>query len=192
MSSLLGICLALAVSAQADLPRASVFVPGERFTLAWTHSIEKVRWEEDYLVKASPDPAMPPLLLAVKARVRGSAAGMEPPDDSVLRNGWYEYTPQIAEVAELRLTRSEFTADYEICTVTGCQPISHWLPTDNAITLLTPCRSSELHPAGRTTKMSVAAPASAAAAKYWWTSRVCLAYGHPGFGASHTLQACSQ
>jgi len=143
VSSLLGICLALAVSAQADPPPAPVFVPGERVTLAWTHSIEKVRWEEDYLVQASPDPAVPPRLVATKARVRGSAAGMEPPDDAVLKNGWYEYTPQIAEVAALRLTRSEFTADYEICNVTGCQALSHWLPSDNAITLLTPCRSPE-------------------------------------------------
>ena len=28
-------------------------------------------------------------LQALAARVRGSAAGMEPPDDAVLRNGWY-------------------------------------------------------------------------------------------------------
>lgn len=143
MSSLLGICLTLAVSAQANPPPAPVFVPGERVTLAWTHSIEKVRWEEDYLVKENPNPSSPPRLLAVKARVRGSAAGMEPPDDAILQHGWYEYSPQIAEVAELRLTRSEFTADFEICKVTGCQPMSHWLLSDNAITLLTPCRHPE-------------------------------------------------
>ena len=45
----LGICLALA-AAPADPP---VFVAAQRFTLAWTHSIEKVRWEERYEVRAA-------------------------------------------------------------------------------------------------------------------------------------------
>lgn len=141
MNSLLGICLVLAASAHKDPSLRPVFVPGERITLAWTHSIEQVRWEEDYLVQANPNRATPPRLLAVKARVQGSAAGMEPPTDAVLRDRSYEYTPQIQQVPELRLTRSEFTADYELCTVAGCQPLSRWLPSDNAVTLLTPCRS---------------------------------------------------
>jgi hypothetical protein len=132
-------CLALAASAQADPAPAPVFVPGSQVTLAWTHSIEKVRWEEDYAVAANPSPAEAPILLAVKARVRGSAAGMEPPEDAVLKNGWYEYPPQIATSRELRLTRSEFTADYELCHGSSCQPMSHWLPSDQGITLMTPC-----------------------------------------------------
>jgi hypothetical protein len=139
VSSLLGICLALAASAQAGLPAAPVFVPGEQVTLAWTHSIEKVRWEEDYVVAMAPGASPTPVLLAVKARVRGSAAGMEPPDDAVLKNGWYEYTPSISTTRELRLTRSEFTADYELCHASSCQPMSRWLPSDLGITLMTPC-----------------------------------------------------
>lgn len=139
MSSLLGICLVLAASVQADPASVPVFVPGRHITLAWTHSIEKVRWEEDYEVGVNPAPGEPPILHAVKARVHGSAAGMEPPDDSVLKNGWYEYTPQIAQPRELRLTRSEFTADYELCHASICQPMSHWLPSDQGITVMTPC-----------------------------------------------------
>lgn len=116
-----------------------VFVPGKQVTLAWTHSIEKVRWEEDYVVGINPVVGASPILHAVKARVRGSAAGMEPPDDAVLKDGWYEYTPQIESIGELRLTRSEFTADYELCHASNCQTMSHWLPSDQGITLMMPC-----------------------------------------------------
>lgn len=140
--SLLGVCLVLATSALADGAAVPVFVPGERFTLAWTHSIEKVRWEEDYAVVNQTDPAQPPVLQALQARIRGSAAGMEPPHDAVLRHGWYEYTPRTVTPTQLRLTRSEFTADYERCSANGCQPLSHWLLSDGGVTLLTPCRAT--------------------------------------------------
>jgi len=131
--ALTGLCLALAAAAAAP-----VFVPAERFTLAWTHSIEKVRWEEDYAVTPQP-----PALHAQAARVRGSAAGMEPPHDARLVNGWYTYTPQIRNPPELRLTRSEFTADYELCVQGRCQPMSAWLASDGGVTRLTACRSPE-------------------------------------------------
>ena len=139
MSSLLGVCLVLAASVQADPAAVSVFVPGHHLTLAWTHSIEKVRWEEDYEVSVNPSAASTLVLNAVQARVQGSAAGMEPPDDAVLSNGWYVYTPQITQTRELRLTRSEFTADYALCHASICLPLSHWLASDQGITLMTPC-----------------------------------------------------
>jgi hypothetical protein len=142
VSSLLGICLVLAASVQADPALVPVFVPGRHVTLAWTHSIEKVRWEEDYEVSVKPDASNTLVLNAVKARVHGSGAGMEPPIDAVLRNGWYEYTPPIAQTLVLRLTRSEFTADYELCQASVCLPMSHWLPSDQGITLMTPCTAS--------------------------------------------------
>lgn len=130
----MGVCLALAVQGAAP-----VFVPVERFTLAWTHSIEKVRWEEDYAVRPSAGPDAAPVLQALTARVRGSGAGMEPPPDAVLRNGWYEYTPPTLSPQGLRLTRSRFTADYDWCVAGRCMPLSHLLPSDGDITLLTPC-----------------------------------------------------
>ncbi len=141
--SLLGICLVLAAT-QAGGNAPAVFVPVPHFTLAWTHSIEKVRWEEDYAVVAPLGAAQTstqaPILRAVAARVRGSAAGMEPPADATLRNGWYEYTPQIRTPLELRLTRSEFTPDYDFCVDGHCRPLSDWLASDGGVTLLTPCR----------------------------------------------------
>jgi hypothetical protein len=132
----LGVCLALAAAGPATPP---VFVPVERFTLAWVHSIEKVRWEEDYAVRPGSSPGSPPLLRALTARIRGSAAGMEPPPDAVLRNGWYEYTPNTWSPEGLRLTRSPYTADYDWCTSAGCVSMAKLLPSDGAVTLLTPC-----------------------------------------------------
>lgn len=131
---LLGVCLALAAAGSTP-----VFVPGERFTLAWTHSIEKVRWEEDYAVVPGPAVGEPPVLRALTARVRGSAAGMEPPTDAVLRNGWYEYTPKTWSPEGLRLTRSPYTADYGWCVAGQCVSLGTLLPSDGGITLLTPC-----------------------------------------------------
>lgn len=132
----LGLCLSLAAALQGA---PAVFVPVTEFTLAWTHSIEKVRWEEDYAVRLDPL-VLHPVLHAVLARVRGSAAGMEPPPDAVLRQGWYQYTPTIAHPAELRLMRSEFTPDYEVCVQGRCRPLSDWMASDGGVTLLKACR----------------------------------------------------
>ena len=130
--NVLGLCLALAAA-----PATQAFVPGERFTLAWVHSIEKVRWEEDYTVSA-----LPLRLNATAARIKGSAAGMEPPPDAVLRDGWYHYTPTEPHPPVLRLTRSEFTADFELCTPYGCQPMGRWLPSDGGVTEMTACKGT--------------------------------------------------
>ena len=134
--STLGICLSLAAALHGS---PQVFVPVTGFTLAWTHSIEKVRWEEDYAVRLDPT-SRQPVLHALQARVRGSAAGMEPPPYAVLRQGWFEYTPTIQTPPELRLTRSEFTPDYEVCVLGRCQSLSDWIPSDQGVTLLKACR----------------------------------------------------
>lgn len=146
MSATLGLCLALAAGADLPSPDATVFVAARRFTLAWTHSIERVRWEEDYEVDANPVPGsadhLPaPRLRAVLSRVRGSAAGMEPGPDAVLRDGWYHYRPAQALHDGLWLTRSAYTADYELCLPgAACRSLSHWLPSDGWRTRLWPCR----------------------------------------------------
>lgn len=132
----LGVCLSLA-SALPGTPE--VFVPVHHFTLAWTHSIEKVRWEEDYAVEPGPTGRQAPVLKALRARIKGSAAGMEPPHDAVLKNGWYEYTPRQPMVAEMRLTRSEFTADYDWCVAGHCQELSTLIASDGGITSARPC-----------------------------------------------------
>lgn len=120
-----------------------MWVPGEQFTLAWTHSIENTRWEEDYAVQWS-GTSKAPVLIATEARIRGSGAGMEPPPDAVLLGGWWRYTPAMRQPIELPLMRSGFTADFERCDAQGCQPLSHWLPSDGGVTLVRACAQAAL------------------------------------------------
>jgi hypothetical protein len=93
----------------------------EAFTLGWTHSVEKVEWEEDYRVFDG-------ALLLEEARVKGSGAGMEPPAGAVLRDGWWHYRPPTAPIEVLRLTHSSFAADYRLCWKGSCRPVGEILP----------------------------------------------------------------
>ena len=78
------ICL-LAGSAIAPLMAGAI-------TLAWTHSVEKIVWEEDWR-------STPAGLELVEARVRGSGAGMEPPPEARLVNGVWSWKPEPAAAA---------------------------------------------------------------------------------------------
>jgi hypothetical protein len=131
---ILGVCLALAAHLSSQ-----TFVPATTFTLAWTHSIEKIRWEEDYAVVPDTEHPTQARLIALKARIKGSGAGMEPPEEAKLVAGWYEYVPQARSAQTLYLTRSEFTGDYEWCVHGQCRGMAELLPSDKGITLLTPC-----------------------------------------------------
>lgn len=94
----------------------------QTFTLAWTHSIEKIRWEEDYRAVQTPDGAR---LQLTEARIRGSGAGMEPPPDAVLtKDGVWHYRPPLAPLERLQLARSDYVADYSICWDSGCHPLA--------------------------------------------------------------------
>jgi len=96
-----------------------VALAANAFTLAWTHSIEKIRWEEDYRVEDG-------RLRLVEARIAGSGAGMEPPPGSRLEGGVWHYAPRLAPLEELRLTRSDFAAGYELCIDGACAPLAHY------------------------------------------------------------------
>jgi hypothetical protein len=50
------------------------------FTLAWTHSIEKTAWQEDWRITRQG-------MELVHARIKGFGAGMEPPPDARLVGG---------------------------------------------------------------------------------------------------------
>ncbi|MEN9765959.1 MAG: hypothetical protein RL397_1914 [Pseudomonadota bacterium] len=146
---LVGICLALESAlpgANPDSPplraedvAASVFLVASTFTLAWTHSIEKQRWEEDYAPAAAEDGSNSLWLRPLAARIKGSGAGMEPPDDSRLVNGWFVYRPTTAPLRSLRLTRSFFTDDYSLCIDNRCVSMATILPSDGQTTRLWGC-----------------------------------------------------
>lgn len=91
------------------------------FTLIWTHSVEHVRWAEDWRVEND-------RLRLVAARITGSAAGMEPPPDARLIDGVWHYRPDLPPLPELLLTRSPFVPDYTLCDATGCTPLGARLP----------------------------------------------------------------
>lgn len=99
----------------------SAVLAANAFTLSWTHSIEKVRWEEDWRVVDGK-------LSIVAARIRGAGAGMEPPADAVLKNGIWHYRPALPPQEVLRLTHSPYTTGYELCVEGGCRPLADHLP----------------------------------------------------------------
>ena len=93
----------------------------EAFTLAWTHSVEKLRWEEDWRVEDG-------RLVVAEARIKGSGAGMEPPHGARLEGGWWKYRPALPPQREVHLARSGVVADYEVCTAEGCRALGSLLP----------------------------------------------------------------
>lgn len=103
------LCLAAATLAVA--------LPLQNFTLAWTHSIEKIRWEEDYRIVGQ-------RLELVEARIRGTGAGMEPPEGAVLKNGVWHYRPALPLLERLTLARSSYVADYQLCWEGVCHPFA--------------------------------------------------------------------
>lgn len=96
------------------------------FTLSWTHSVEKVRWEERWQ-------ATPAGLQITQARVKGSGAGMEPPENSVLKDGWWVYAPKVAPLERLVLAASGATGGgWELCAAGVCTQIAD-RPGDPAV-----------------------------------------------------------
>lgn len=83
------------------------------FTLSWTHSIERVAWQEDWQVTERG-------LELREARIKGSGAGMEPPEGSVLEGGWWRYKPDVPPLPELRLATSGATEPWQICISARC------------------------------------------------------------------------
>jgi hypothetical protein len=120
-----GICLA------AGLLLAPL---GDAVTLRWTHSIEKILWEEDYRLEAQG-------LRLVEARVRGTGAGMEPPPGAVLRDGAWHYVPRLPVLPRMALRHSPYVAPYIVCASDRCRPLPVWLPglPDDAVVELAPC-----------------------------------------------------
>jgi hypothetical protein len=125
-----GLCLGVAFSV------ITASVPVQTFTLVWVHSIEKIRWEEDYRIEGN-------RLVLSMARVRGSGAGMEPPEGAVLRNGVYEYRPAKAvQLSKMSVARSPYTADYQLCWDGRCTAFAQLVgPPVGGTTDLFPCPS---------------------------------------------------
>ena len=87
------------------------------FTLAWTHSIEKVEWQEDWRIT-------PAGLELVEARVKGSGAGMEPPAEARLVDGWFQWRPARAPMPEVVLANSGAAGEWRLCADGKCRTLS--------------------------------------------------------------------
>ena len=105
----------------------------QSFTLSWIHSIEKIQWQEDWRVESHQ-------LVISEARIRGTGAGMEPPENAVLKNGVWHYRPAQTHHQTVRLTHSPYARGYEFCaTINGefrCQLLADLLPgIDNNVVI---------------------------------------------------------
>jgi hypothetical protein len=101
------------------------------FTLAWTHSVEKTRWEEDWRVT-------PAGLRILEARIEGSGAGMEPPPDAVREGHYWRYHPKLPLQKEVVLARSGATGgDWQICFAGACRDVPE--TPDSGPAILRPC-----------------------------------------------------
>ena len=84
------------------------------FTLAWTHSVEKTEWREEWRIG-------PAGLELTEARVKGSGAGIDPPEGAVLEDGWWVYAPKVAPVPRLVLAASGATVSgWSLCADGDC------------------------------------------------------------------------
>lgn len=99
-------------------------LPVERFDLTWTHSVEKIEWRESWRVGADRR------LYLVEAAVQGFGAGMEPPPEARLVEGWWVWRPPAGQAGQERLVlaRSGAVADYSLCIrKEHCEPLSSLL-----------------------------------------------------------------
>ncbi len=91
-------------------------------TLGWTHSVEKIRWEEDYkLTKAG--------IVVTQDRLQGTGAGMEPPPDATFDGKWFRYRPKLPPQPQIILRRSGMTvSDWSVCIKGRCKPMAAYMP----------------------------------------------------------------
>lgn len=94
---------------------------GDRFTLEWTHSVEKVAWREEWIVNQDG-------MRLMKAAVKGSGAGMEPGPGAKLERDWWVWRPNLPPQKELVLAASGATpsawqfCDGAVCRDLGADP----------------------------------------------------------------------
>lgn len=92
------------------------------FMLTWTHSVEKIEWQEDWRIT-------PQGLEIVAARAKGSGAGMKPPPDARLANDWFHWTPKLPARPEVALGQPGMAGEWRLCSGGACQPLSDILGT---------------------------------------------------------------
>jgi hypothetical protein len=122
--------MGLCIAAGGSLLKAYAGIAA--FTLAWTHSVQKTEWEEDWRIVDN-------RLVISEARVQGTGAGMEPPSESHFDGRYWRWTPTMAPMAELTLRRSGATDDWRLCIAGTCQSMDTVLPKEADPVVLSAC-----------------------------------------------------
>lgn len=118
----------LCVATGAGLLRLAV----AGFTLSWTHTVEKTRWEEDWAVQ-------PDGLVLVEARVQGSGAGMEPGEGAVFDGRFWRWRPNLPSLKEIALRRSDAAPEgWTLCAQGLCRRLGGADETAETVSL-SPC-----------------------------------------------------
>ena len=90
---------------------------GDRFTLEWTHSVEKTAWREEWIVNQDG-------MRLLKAAIKGSGAGMEPGPNAILEGDWWVWRPNLPPQPELVLAASGATPSaWRFCDGADCRDL---------------------------------------------------------------------
>jgi hypothetical protein len=103
------------------------------FTVAWTHSVQKTEWQEDWQVTAGG-------LTLLEARIQSSGAGIDPPADARLSGGWWRWRPAPVGRDDVVLAHSDAAGDWRICQAGTCTPLHTMMgiPAEGPVTIR-PC-----------------------------------------------------
>jgi hypothetical protein len=121
------ICIALALSSQVLLKLPSTL------TIAWEHSIDKTRIEEDYQ-------SIDYTLVITEVRTRGPAAGIEPPPHASFAQGWWRYRPDLEPLSRSLFANTLQPSGYEICHSGRCTLLRERIGDEQRLLEMAPCR----------------------------------------------------
>lgn len=110
---------------------ATVRLGAAALTMAWMHSVQKTRWEEDWKIQAGH-------MVLAESRIEAMGAGMEPGPGARFDGHWWRWKPQVAPLDSMVLRRSGATADWSVCIRGKCREMSAYVgPTADPVTLKT-------------------------------------------------------
>jgi hypothetical protein len=120
------ICLAIAVSSVV-LARLS-----DPVTLAWEHTVEKIRIEEDYRTSGG-------VLVLSQVRTTGVGAGIEVPPSAEFIDGRWHFAPALPALPQVLLANSRSPSGYIVCQRGRCAPLRDLIGDDDRVLALVPC-----------------------------------------------------
>jgi hypothetical protein len=127
-------CIALVAGASLAV------LPTRTITLSWAHTVEKTRWEEDYVASARG-------IAITEARIEAIGAGMEPPPSAVREGGWWRYRPSLPNLPSVDLANSTFAGGYALCWNSKCRPLASVVPQGQPVSIVASSCATDHPPA---------------------------------------------